>query len=121
MANRNPKSGPIVDARRAVSTIDESSSEAELRLAEELIAEGLQYAEGQLKGLPTRARYLRDAITELTAMRETFARTWRPVETEAPACVGHPCFRQPRASEVTREAPPVVKLEAFRSRRELRR
>jgi hypothetical protein len=82
-----------VDARRAIATIDESFSEAELRLAEELIAEGLQYAEGQLKGLPSRARYLRDAVTELTAMRETFARTWRPVvATAAPVCV-------PRQSE----------------------
>jgi hypothetical protein len=79
MANRKPARGPIVDARRALAAIDESSPEAELRLAEELIAEGLQYAEGQLKGLPSRARYLRDAVTELTAMRETFARTWRPV------------------------------------------
>jgi hypothetical protein len=75
MANRNPKSGPIVDARRAIATIDESSSEAELRLTEELIAEGLEYAEGQLKGLPSRARYLRDAVTEVTAMHET----WRSI------------------------------------------
>jgi hypothetical protein len=101
MANRNPNSGPIVDARRAIATIDESSSEAELRLVEELIAEGLQYAEGQLKGLPSRARYLRDAFTELTAMRETFARTRRPVATAAAVC--HPA--------------PIIRYEAFRERR----
>jgi hypothetical protein len=98
--NRKPARGPIVDARRAIATIDESSSEAELRLAEELIAEGLQYAEGQLKGLPSRARYLRDAVTELTAMRETFARTWRPVATAAAVC----------------EPARVIELEAFRER-----
>ncbi|MDQ2643787.1 MAG: hypothetical protein M3020_08245 [Myxococcota bacterium] len=115
MANRNPKSGPIVDARRAIATIDESSSEAELRLAEELIAEGLEYAERQLKGLPTRAMYLRDAVTELTAMRETFARTWRPVETAAPAVceAGGGCFHG--GSNLGR----VIELEAFRARRTL--
>jgi hypothetical protein len=98
--NRRPARGPIVDARRAIATIDESSSEAERRLAEELIAEGLQYAASQLRGLPTRAMYLRDAVTELTAMRETFARTWRPVATAVPVCV----------------PARVVEIEAFRTR-----
>jgi hypothetical protein len=77
--NRRPKSGPIVAARRALLTLDEGSTETELQEAEYLIAGGIRYAESQIKALPARARYLRDAITELTAMQETIARTWRPV------------------------------------------
>jgi hypothetical protein len=87
MSNRTPCRGPIVDARRALRTLDEQSTAAEYQLAEELVTEGLRYAETQIKALPARAAYLRDAITELTAMRETFARTWRPVAGAAPAPV----------------------------------
>jgi hypothetical protein len=103
--------------------IDESSSEAELRLAEELIAEGLQYAESQLRGLPTRAMYLRDAVTELTAMRETFARTWRPVATGGVTCErGHfAAAGELNRDQRERSSARVVELDAFRTQRALHR